>query len=167
MKKILFNDYFSLTKKVLSGEKWRTMRIKKKEAPTYHEGEIVAVARSYKVEAEEQESSGDAFKSSAGWNNKLFVKAEDMAHAIKIISARQSRLQNVDEEDCIAEGIERVYALNEKGETSSKFIGGYPLDHRFNTAKEALKSLIERINGKGTWDKNPIVWVYEFENIYD
>ena len=33
------------------------------------------------------------------------------------------------------------------------------------TPKEAYAALIDKINGKNTWDSNPFVWVYDFEFI--
>lgn len=33
------------------------------------------------------------------------------------------------------------------------------------TAKEAYAALIDKISGKGTWESNPYVFVYEFELI--
>lgn len=33
----------------------------------------------------------------------------------------------------------------------------------FDTPREAFASLIDRVSGKGTWDRNPFVFVYDFE----
>ena len=33
----------------------------------------------------------------------------------------------------------------------------------FRTPQEAFAILIDKINGKGTWESNPYVWVYDFE----
>lgn len=33
----------------------------------------------------------------------------------------------------------------------------------YRTAKKAYAALIDKISGKGTWDSNPYVFVYEFE----
>ena len=35
----------------------------------------------------------------------------------------------------------------------------------FVTLREAFKALIDKVSGKGTWDRNPLVYVYEFELI--
>lgn len=31
------------------------------------------------------------------------------------------------------------------------------------TPKMAFEELIDKVSGRGTWESNPIVWVYEFE----
>ena len=33
----------------------------------------------------------------------------------------------------------------------------------FDTPREAFAALIDKVSGKGTWESNPYVWVYEFE----
>lgn len=36
---------------------------------------------------------------------------------------------------------------------------------RYPTPRKAFAALIDKVSGKGTWDKNPLVFVYEFELI--
>lgn len=33
----------------------------------------------------------------------------------------------------------------------------------YSTPREAFAALIDKVNGKGTWNKNPYVWVYDFK----
>lgn len=33
----------------------------------------------------------------------------------------------------------------------------------YDTPREAYESLINKVSGKGTWDSNPYVFVYDFE----
>ena len=33
----------------------------------------------------------------------------------------------------------------------------------YHTPREAYAVLIDKVSGKGTWDKNPWVWAYDFE----
>jgi len=83
---------------------------------------------------------------------------------IEITSLRCERLQDISDEDCLKEGIKK---------TDRKTIG-YPFGIQFNyfngyanytTQKEAYAALINEINGKGTWEANPYVWVYDFKLI--
>lgn len=33
----------------------------------------------------------------------------------------------------------------------------------FNKPREAFASLIDKVSGRGTWERNPFVWRIEFE----
>lgn len=112
----------------------------------------------------------------AGWDNKMFVKAEFMPHQIRITNIRLERLQDISEEDCLKEGIEPWDAAEEyyrdKGvrksikELKASGITPYQIPECwacFTSPKAAYAYLIDKISGKGTWDKNPWVFVYDFE----
>lgn len=99
------------------------------------------------------------------WKNKLFMPASDARHFIKITSVRPERLQDISDEDCIKEGI--VLAKR------SGFVPGgmaYDVSEEWNytyscpawTPREVYAHLIDDINGKGTWESNPWVWVYDY-----
>ena len=40
---------------------------------------------------------------------------------------------------------------------------GKPGVYFWGTPQEAYAALIDKINGKGTWESNPYVWAYDFE----
>lgn len=173
MKKIMFNDKFLLTQAVLRGEKTQTRRIVKdgtplgnfeetmKHAP-YKVGEIVAVAQCYLDIGSPQ---FDKFGYDVPGNtNKMFVKAELMPHKVRITSVRIERLQDISDEDCLCEGIfycTPAYAKNTKSSFGFQFHKG--VLYMFDTAREAFVALIDKVSGKGTWQNNPYVWVYDFE----
>jgi len=159
MKKIMFNDKYGLTQAVLEGRKTMTRRWAKTKRSPYKPGEIVAVAQSYKDAGLEPtiEQSGTlqpAVGNSAGWKNKMFVQSWLMPHKIRITNVRVERLQDIGDEECLREGIYEVpfceYAWEDNGPT-------------FGTPREAFASLIDKVSGKGTWDKNRRMFVYEFE----
>ena len=132
-------------------------------------GEIVAVAQSYKdiFSAFSQYHNPQLNISvknptdTAGWNNKMFVKAEAMPHQIRITNVRIEHLQDISDNDCLAEGIEF------DGKAQSFYCGMNISTNAKNwlgcTPREAYAALIDKINGKGTWESNPYVFVYEFE----
>ena len=142
--------------------------------PHYNIGEIVAVAQSYeRVYAEmiedwakhhyhePREDAAEIFKrdfeNTSGWDNKMFVRADLMPHQIRITNLRVQRLQDIADEECAKEGI-RV------GETTSAFWDERLKDTRFYPLpREAYADLIDRISGRGTWESNPYVFVYDFE----
>ena len=193
MKKIMFSDAFCLTKAVLDGTKTMTRRavpqslLDKYDAwyedfiykpigeekylsvdeyvlkrTRYKVGEIVAIAQSYhtlnKSGYTAPEWLDHVCESSAGYENKMFIRADLMPHHIKITDVKVERLQDISDEDIMCEGIYRfgksVYAFERKAE-------GYL--SIFPTAREAFASLIDKISGNGTWERNPWVVAYGFE----
>ena len=135
--------------------------------PQYRMREVVAVAQSYqKVYPNADFEMVDKWTfmtESAGWTNKMFVRAELMPHTIKITNIRVERLQDISEADCLKEGII---------EHTAEIIPNYPpytqcccgISEVFcDTPRQAFAALIDKINGKGTWERNPYVWVYDFE----
>lgn len=134
----------------------------------YKLGETVAIAQSYKdIHAEKLRVVGDwdfkkEFLQSKGYKNKMFIRAETMPHAIRIINIRVQRLQDINEEDCMKEGIWRDDNVGLEGTTY--WYHGLS-NSSFRTPQEAYASLIDSISGKGTWASNPYVFVYDFELI--
>ena len=190
MKKIMFDDRYGLTKAVLEGRKTMTRRsvpeklIRAIEGGVpgfavmeskYKVGEVVAVAQSYGAILDELEDprnfscmehfeskSGDRGKYaemamySPGGNNKMFVCADLMIHQIRITNVRVERLQDISDEDCLREGISKPNLWRPHNYTAEGL--GY-----FEEAREAFATLIDKISGKGTFESNPWVYVYEFE----
>lgn len=127
----------------------------------YKVGEVVAVAQKYKDIALDMpvELVAELIKQ-PGWKNKMFVKADLIPHRIRITNIRVERLQDISEEDCLKEGIWRGDNVGLEGTTY--WYHGLA-NSSFRTAKEAYAALINRISGKGTWESNPWVFVYDFE----
>ena len=134
----------------------------------YKIGEVVAIAQSYKdIHTEIRKEVGDwdlkkEFLQSKGYTNKMFVKADKMPHRIRITDIRIEQLQDISEDDCLAEGIWRADNVGLEGTT---YWYHCLVNSFFRTPQEAYASLIDRISGKGTWESNPYVFVYEFEVI--
>ena len=85
-----------------------------------------------------------------------------MPHRIRITDIRAERLQDICEDDCLAEGIWEAHNIGLKGVTYSyASLANTP----YRTAKKAYAALIDKISGKGTWKRTPYVFVYEFELI--
>lgn len=194
MKKIMFNDKYGLTQAVLEGRKTQTRRIadtagrlrditvrqaleevNKGRACLFDEGrplalsayklgETIAIAQKYADLAYD----GEFFRLlgkvifEKGCHNKMFVKADFMPHRIHITNIRGERLQDISEEDCIAEGVWRDDNVELEGTTY--WYHGLA-NSSFRTPQQAYASLIDRISGKGTWESNPYVFVYDFELI--
>lgn len=181
-KKIMFSDAFGLTKAVIEGRKTMTRRIAKKQDireslilgknildySRYKIGEVVAVAQSYQsLGFKAIEDDGFVYYEwcgCAGWNNKMFVKADFMQNRIRIIDIKFEKLQEISNEDCLKEG---VIKGNFRDFPNSMY---YPYKDCKDTevtwnAKSAFKILFEKVSGKNTWDQNPYVFAYTFELI--
>lgn len=136
-------------------------------------GEIIAVAQSYysaKVFGNPNDKSEPLFvpktfdEDDAGYFNKMFVKSELMPHRIKIMGVRIERLQDISDEDCLAEGIEK----EERTDGGHNYTFFDAKRERYiieRTPRDAYARLIDNISGQGTWGSNPYVWVYNFELI--
>ena len=192
MKKIMFDDKYGLTAAVLEGRKTMTRRgiskqvcvkastyridyfadtldaLSEEEAllnfSPYKFGEVVAVAQSYhalnKAGFVAPEWCEHTCEDSPGYSNKMFVRADLMPYQIRITNVRVERLKDISDEDCIREGIlEDCPGVQYSFPTEIGYCGQYP----FSTPREAFAALIDKISGKGTWESNPWVFVYEFE----
>ena len=141
--------------------------------PTYKVGEIVAVAQSYKSVFEESLSYAlpryhwlDDHIDEKGFENKMFVKASDMPHRIRITDIKVERLQDISEEDCLKEGVLKKSSFPKKKAFQYYFAGGkHEWDNSFSTPRKAFAALIDKVSGKGTWERNPWVFAYTFELI--
>lgn len=220
MKKIMFNDKYSLTQAVLDGRKTMTRRVCKYDRPNetydivfpvfepndydndgnivsplnyafgwkndkgdftgwnipkYKVGEVVAIAQSYSdcgnmPDYELDEDGYPIMPKRSGFFNKMFVRADLMPHHIRITNIKIERLQDISDEDCLREGVELNTRQYEYDGTKKYCVCG--LGHwraigctDFDTPREAFAALIDKVSGKGTWESNPYVFVYEFELI--
>lgn len=216
MKKIMFNDKYSLTQAVLDGRKTMTRRVCKYDKPNetydivfpvfepndydndgnivsplnyafgwrndkgdftgwnipqYKVGEVVAVAQCYKSlgmnpEIALDDKDGIGFytktKFAPGWKNKMFVRADLMPHHIRITDIKIERLQNISDEDCLKEGIYK----GQCGSADTHFMDVYYYKgdiQPYCTPRGAFAALIDKVSGKGAWESNSYVFVYEFE----
>ena len=134
--------------------------------PKYKVGEVIAVAQSYidcgnLPDYELDEEGLPIMPTKSGYFNKMFVRADLMPNHIRITNVRIERLQDISDEDCLKEGVETFYYGNCKFPPD-----GYTFDggkSHFNSPREAFARLIDKVSGKGTWERNPYVYVYDFE----
>ena len=141
--------------------------------PKYKVGEVVAIAQSYESlgmnpEIALNDKDGIGFytktKFAPGWKNKMFVRADLMSHHIRITNIKIERLQDISDKDCLKEGIYK----GQCGSADTHFMDAcyYKGDIQpYCTPREAFAALIDKVSGKGTWESNPYVFVYEFELI--
>lgn len=94
-------------------------------------------------------------KTESGWfkRSSLFMPFWACRIKLEITKIRVERLQDISEEDAIKEGVTI--------ENDPAYIAAFGKD----TAKLTYQILWESINGHGSWEKNPFVWVIEFKRI--
>lgn len=130
----------------------------------YKVGEVVAVAQSYKnagLDPTQYIANGDGYQligKHRGWRNKMYVKAELMPYRIRITGTRCERLQDIPDADCLKEGIRYMPQIGKfYFEDVRREEGFYFDDHR-----EAFAALVGKVSGRGIWEHNPWMCVYEF-----
>ena len=193
MQKIMFNEQFGLQQATFEKFKDMTRRVALKDPvedmnvgydtktqqciicsgnrivarSMYAVGEIVAIAQRYSQIAREIKYQGrhwkleEELKDHQGWNNKMYVKAEHMLHHIKITDIKVEPLCGISDEDCLREGlliIKKGFRLQD----AYSFKGDKVW---WKTPYLAYKELIDRLNRRGFFESNPIVFVYTYELI--
>jgi hypothetical protein len=100
------------------------------------------------------------------WSPSIHMPHWASRLTLEITGVRVERLQDISEEDAQAEGIERV-----GGEFSCtpwrNYRIGCPDEMRSHCSarSRSYMTLWESINGPGSWDANPWVWVIEFKRV--
>lgn len=82
------------------------------------------------------------------WKPSIFMPRQASRITLQIVSVRVERLWDISEEDAKAEGCNRFIDSS----------GSYD-------ARVQFSELWESINGPGSWDLNPWVWVVEFKEV--
>lgn len=94
------------------------------------------------------------------WRPSIHMPRAASRITLEITGVRVERLQDIREADAIAEGIEPT--MPNPGHWNWK---DYLADGMQTHAVLSYKTLWESINGPGSWDLNPWVWVVEFKRI--
>jgi hypothetical protein len=96
-----------------------------------------------------------------GWTPAIHMFRWASRITLEVTDVRIERLQDISEADVLAEGIQR-WPLGFRVDVS-----GAPVHEcrTFAVAQDAYRWLWEEINGPGSWDANPWVWVVEFEQV--
>ncbi|MBQ9339470.1 MAG: hypothetical protein IJS13_03960 [Paludibacteraceae bacterium] len=142
------------------------------EHAPYKVGEIVAVAQRYSQLVEEIESLierlglpfivKEEIRKHKGWDNKMYVRAEDMPRRIKITGLRVEGLAGISDEDCLKEGITHVpVGINHFGVRD--LMKG--VTYYYYTPYLAYKGLIDSLNKRGFFESNPLVYAYSYEMV--
>ncbi len=91
------------------------------------------------------------------WRPSIHMPRVASRITLEVTGVYIERLHDISETDALAEGVDAWPDGNFKayGKHSGKF----------RHAKDSFSSLWESINGHGSWDANPFVWVIKFKRI--
>lgn len=136
-------------------ETWR-----KNNWPTGHQYEYRATAKE------------DGTPEDGPWRPSIFMPREASRITLGIISIKVERLNDISDEDAIAEGIDSFKPVPGDGDPTPryrdymaerKFLKGKTVQkYPFTSPKDSFLSLWESINGTESLNANPWVWVINF-----
>lgn len=155
----------------------------------YQIGDILWVRETWKPS--KYTLSGYTYKANAhpempkkGWKPSIHMPKEAARIFLKVTDVRVEELQEITEADAIAEGIEEqchefqmmaypdghIHHFQDKPKVYMR--KDYLLSQKNGTpnfcsfsAKDSFRTLWQSINGAESWERNPLVWVYSFEQI--
>jgi len=120
----------------------------------------------YIYKASENGREWEANDESWKWKPSLFMPKKAARIFLEITDIRAERLNDISEGDAIAEGIgrwteERMTSKPIRYQIYQSKKGDDSL--YFSNPINSYESLWESINGKGSWENNPYVWVITFK----
>ncbi len=104
------------------------------------------------------ENNDDEWK----WKPSIHMPKEACRLFLKIKDIRLERLQDISEEDAIAEGVEKIA---DYGNTGYKLYTEPDAAYSDIDAVYSFESLWQSLNGPDSWEANPWVWVISFKCI--
>lgn len=126
------------------------------------------IATDYRATYTHGDRLGDHLGVKRRWTPSIHMPREASRILLEIISVRVERLQEISEADAKVEGIDRQF---DDGPWRDYLNDGYWFPGSTGTPRLqsspvlSYRSLWESINGPGSWDANPWVWVIEFKRV--
>lgn len=97
-------------------------------------------------------------KSGFSWRPSIYMPRWASRITLEIVNVRVERLHDISEDDAQAEGVDLIHSIGA--------FEDYMNDtNTYTEARQSFASLWESINGVGSWDDNPWVWVIEFKRV--
>lgn len=97
------------------------------------------------------------------WKSPRFMPRKASRITLEITAVRVERLQDINAEDAIAEGIRRISHGREGYYYHHENMD--PSGQNYCHADDAFRHLWQSINGPESWAANPFVWVVEFKRV--
>jgi hypothetical protein len=123
----------------------------------------------YRADGEWEWCDGDGFRSGKSyWRPSIYMPRAASRILLEITDIRVERLQDITEDDAVAEGLH----IFKEGDgnlyysaLSDDWFGDFEKWHL--DPRDAYHALWESINGPDSWDASPFVWVLNLRNISD
>jgi hypothetical protein len=96
-----------------------------------------------------------------GWKPSIFCRREYSRISLEIVSVRVEKLQDISEEDAVAEGVEWNPGMYSWQRLFRHYGAGCNVGYL--KPSESYRTLWQSINGPGSWESNPWVWVLEYK----
>ncbi len=97
------------------------------------------------------------------WKPSIHMPRWASRITLEVTGVRVERLQEITNDDCVAEGITAIGKGVRLSNGSYAQAGRY--ENKASTVRQLFSELWESINGPGSWSLNPWVWVIEFKRV--
>lgn len=107
------------------------------------------------------------------WKPSIYMPRWASRITLEIVSVRVERLQDISEEDALAEGIKGItkdgrtikYGIPDNDGLPGNDDNGWHWCNWMLSASAAFQELWQEINGYDSWEDNPWVWVVDFKRV--
>lgn len=135
-----------MVRAILDGRKTQTRRADKSGGtkPRYAVGDLLWVRETWAEYGHCNDGPVYAYRADhdrtppSRWNPSIHMRKEVARIWLRVLDVRIERIQEITEEDALAEGV---------------------------ASRDGFIELWEAIHGRGAWEQNNWVWVYEFERV--
>jgi hypothetical protein len=167
-RRICKHQFWSFSERLDFNENKIHLKVDKNVSSPYQVGDILWVRETWNnwgnlhgCEPKYVYKATDLRSCGHNWRPSIFMPKEACRIFLKAINVRVERLNEISGADVVAEGVGEPFRSGARNMTSAQ------IDYNSWEDKQVtlFQSLWESINGAGSWEKNPYVWVYEFERI--
>ena len=99
------------------------------------------------------------------WKPSIHMPRPASRLTLEVVSVRVERVREISEQDAEAEGVARFADDVAPVVWQQKYVDYQSGLRAYASARDSYRSLWDHINGAGSWEANPWVWVIEFQRV--